>query len=519
ESSVPVPVTCATRGADLVETRQLLLCPAHCAQYRPSVFGTGVYAAVSSVCGAAMHRGVIGESGGTLMVHKLPGRTNYLSSTSNGVQSQPLARWTASFTVTKWVSPPQEVSSHTSTAAPPSTSKLGETVPDCQVDVALLLDSSHNIGQRRFNLQKSFASKLALMLRVGEHGPHVGVVQASDMPRTEFYLTNYTQPKDVVFAIKEIAFMGGNTNTGKAITHTVETFFSPELGVRRGHPRIIVAIVDGWPSDSLDEAAVLARESGINVFIVSVAKPSPEELNMVKDPDFFKKAVCKDNGFFSFTMPSWFTTTKFVKPLGQKLCTIDQMLCSRTCYNAVNLGFLIDGSSSVGEANFRTVLEFVASVARSFDVSDVGARVGAVQFTYDQRLEFGLNDHTTKEQALQALRRIPYMSGGTATGDAITYAVRNLFQKRRPGSAGRNFLVVVTDGQSYDDVRGPARAAHKEGITVFSVGVAWAPLDDLRSMASEPKESHTFFTREFSGLANFQQTLVRAICRDFTDAN
>lgn len=36
----------------------------------------------------------------------------------------------------------------------------------------------------------------------------------SDMPRTEFYLMNYTQPKDVLFAIKEIAFMGGNTNTG-----------------------------------------------------------------------------------------------------------------------------------------------------------------------------------------------------------------------------------------------------------------------------------------------------------------
>lgn len=47
--------------------------------------------------------------------------------------------------------------------------------------------------------------------------------------------------------------------------------------------------MDGWPSDNLQQAATLARESGINVFLVSVAKPAPEELNMVPDKDFMKK--------------------------------------------------------------------------------------------------------------------------------------------------------------------------------------------------------------------------------------
>lgn len=49
--------------------------------------------------------------------------------------------------------------------------------PDCPVDMALLLDSSYNIGQRRFNLQKSYISKLVSTLKVGSPGPHVGVVQ------------------------------------------------------------------------------------------------------------------------------------------------------------------------------------------------------------------------------------------------------------------------------------------------------------------------------------------------------
>ena len=121
-----------------------------------------------------------------------------------------------------------------------------------------------------------------------------------------------------------------------------------------------------------------------------------------------------------------------------------------------------------------------------------------------------------------------------------------IFSTRRSGP-GRNFLIVVTDGQSYDDVRGPATAAQRlgvcynkgkatavcvhfspkpvspiiqsPGITIYSVGVAWAPLDDLRVMSSEPKDSHTFFTREFTGLSEFIPPLVRGICRDFTESN
>ncbi|XP_030247843.1 cochlin-like [Sparus aurata] len=530
QSSVAFPVTCATRGAELTENSVLVLCPPDCTRGRVPVFGTGIYASVSTVCGAAVHRGLLGPSGGPVRVHKQKGQINYVSSYAHGIQSQALARWTASFSLSKPVNVPLELTSDTSTTALPAAAqpakkpvkKTSAKKPptggnkDCQMDIAMVIDSSNNIGQRRFNLQKNFVAKLAAMLRVGQTGPRVGLIQASDSPRTEFLLSNFTQPKELLFAIKELAYLGGDTNTGKAIMHTAESFFSQENGGRRGHPRVMMVLIDGWPSDDLEQAAMLARESGINVFLVSVAKPAPEELSMVRDKDFTRKAVCKDNGFFTYSIPSWFSTTKHVKPLSQRLCALDSLLCSKTCYNSVNIGFLIDGSSSVGDGNFQLVLDFLAGIARSFDISDVGARIGAVQFTYDQRLEFGLYDHSTKDDAINALKRISYMSGGTATGGAISYATQNLFRRTGPG---RNFLIVVTDGQSYDDVMRPAAAAQKQGITMFSVGVAWAPLDDLRAMASEPKDGHTFFTREFTGLADFVPPLVRGICRDFTENN
>lgn len=100
------------------------------------------------------------------------------------------------------------------------------------------------------------------------------------------------------------------------------------------------------------------------------------------------------------------------------------------------------------------MLDFMTGIVRSFEISDMGSRVGqssmmmsshllnpdwltdvlllvpagVVQFTYEQRTEIGLSDYTKKEDALNALQNIRYMSGGTATGAAITYTADMLFK-------------------------------------------------------------------------------------------
>ena len=52
---------------------------------------------------SCVFRGVLGPSGGPVKVHRLHGRHNYMSSYANGIQSQALSHWTASFSLTsKW---------------------------------------------------------------------------------------------------------------------------------------------------------------------------------------------------------------------------------------------------------------------------------------------------------------------------------------------------------------------------------------------------------------------------------
>ncbi|KAK0152538.1 Cochlin [Merluccius polli] len=523
-ASVPAAITCLTRGADLLEQEQVVLCPPDCTQWRVSVFGTGTYASVSNVCGAAIHRGVVGPGGGPVQVRMLLGRRSYMSSYSNGIQSQSLSQWTSSFSLTKPVDTAQELSSETSTttslpggknvkkvlkkpaAKKPTVKKMANT--ECQVELAVVMDSSRNIGYRRFGLQKSFLSRLVTALKVGPTGPQVGVVQAGDFPRTEVHLSNST--KTLLMSIAELPYLGGDTNTGKAIQHVAESFFMAEHGMRRGHARVLLVLLDGWPSDDLEKAGELAR--GLR----DQSKPTLEEMPLIHDQDYAMKAVCKANGFFNLFAPSWFSAPKHIRSLTQRMCSPEALQCSRTCLNSVNIGFLIDGSSSVGDVNFRVVINFIKAIAQSLDISDVGSRVGVVQYTYEQRMEFGLSDHLSKEAVVGALNKIRYMNGGTATGEAINYVTNHLF---KPSIPGRNFLVIITDGQSYDEIAGPAKNAQKRGITVFSVGVAWAPMQDLKAMASAPTDRHVFFSRDFSGLTAFPEALVRSVCQDFTHTN
>ncbi|XP_042194286.1 cochlin [Callorhinchus milii] len=524
QESVPVSIECTTRGARLKEKVVTVLCPPGCAYPQLSVWGSGVYASVSSVCAAAVHSGVIPSSGGAVHVQKLEGKASYQSSFANGVQSLPLSQWIGSFSVSKVQTIALEVSGPPRATAIPASAKKTKKRSgknhsargnkDCKADIVFLLDGSWNLGKRRFNLQKNFVIRIAQLLGIGPEGPLVGMVQISDNPKNEFNLKNFTTSKGVISAIKNVTFRGGSTNVGKALIYTTETFFTREKGIRAGYPKVVIVLVDGWPTDNMEEAAHLAKKSGINVFIVSVAKPLPEEQKMVSDPNYIEKSVCRNNGLFSYNIPNWFGMYKYLKPLAQRMCSYEQMVCSRTCFNSVNLGFLIDGSSSVGDANYQTVLKFVAEIVEAFDIYEIGARVGAVQFTYEQRTEFEFEQNLTKEDALSAVSRIRYWSGGTATGEALTYTRKNLFGKVK--NTNMKVLIVITDGQSYDDVRGPAAEAHQSGITIFSVGISWAIEAELKAMASEPKESHSFFVRDFPMVSKLVPDIIKGICTDYS---
>ncbi|XP_065445274.1 vitrin isoform X4 [Chrysemys picta bellii] len=385
--------------------------------------------------------------------------------------------------------------------------------PNCKVDLSFLIDGSWSIGKRRFQIQKQFLSDVAQALDVGVAGPLMGIVQYGDDPSTEFNLKTHANSRDVKNAIEKIPQKGGRSNVGKALSFVNKNFFLDTNGNRGGAPNVAIVLVDGWPTDKVEEASRLARESGINIFFVTIEGADENEKQNVIEPNFVDKAVCRTNGFYSINVPSWFNLRKVVQTLVKRVCDTDRLACSKTCLNSADIGIVIDGSSSVGTGNFRTILQFVANISKEFEISDTDTRIGAVQYTYEQRLEFGFDKHSTKQDVLNAIKRINYWSGGTSTGAAINYASEQLFSKSKPNK--RKIMILITDGRSYDDVRVPAMTAHQNGVIAYSVGIAWAAQDELESIATDPDKEHSFFVDEFDHLYRFVPRIIQNICTEF----
>jgi hypothetical protein len=76
--------------------RVTCLCPGEATLYG-SVGGTDTYTADSATCRAAVHAGMIAQSGGTVSVQMLPGQARYPGTTLNGVQSSNVGCYEASY--------------------------------------------------------------------------------------------------------------------------------------------------------------------------------------------------------------------------------------------------------------------------------------------------------------------------------------------------------------------------------------------------------------------------------------
>ncbi|NXU45844.1 VITRN protein, partial [Drymodes brunneopygia] len=631
-------IDCDVKAGKIINPEFIAKCPPGCQDVKHRVYGTDIYASFSSVCNAAIHSGIIDNTGGKILVQKVAGHAGYRGSFSNGVRSLSLPRWRESFLVSegkprKGVTYPSslEYSSSKSTAVksgdtvrkerqttpvPAPATQMATTTPtptttttdpsttvpqptttpaatrttaaaaktrpglhrvrdmdhagaqrqepvatfqraagspvhlameidswkpglslfdtgfsskeelnpkpmesisqgnqNCKVDLSFLMDGSWSIGKRRFQLQKRFLGNVAQALGIGSAGPLMGIVQYGDDPSTEFNLKSYANSKDLRNAIEKIQQRGGLSNVGKALSFVNKNFFLDANGNRGGAPNVVVVMVDGWPTDRVEEASRLARESGINIFFVTVEAAAQSEKQSVIEPNFVDKAVCRTSGFYSINVPSWFSLQKVVQPLVKRVCDTDRLACSKTCLNAADIGFVIDGSSSVGTGNFRTVLQFVANISKEFEISDTDTRIGAVQYTYEQRLEFSFDKYSTKQDVLNAIKRISYWSGGTSTGAAISYASEQLFSKSKPNK--RKIMILITDGRSYDDVSVPAMAAHQNGVIAYSIGVAWAAPDELEAIASDPAKEHSFFVDEFDNLYRYVNQLIQNICTEF----
>lgn len=182
--------------------------------------------------------------------------------------------------------------------------------------------------------------------------------------------------------------------------------------------------------------------------------------------------------------------------------------------------FLVDGSSSIGIENFNEVRQFLRSVVSGLDIGPDKVRVGLAQYSNEPHREFLLKDHMDKTSLLDQLNRFPYRTGGTETGKAINFT-RTEFFTEEAGSRAANrvpqILMVLTDGDSTDDVKVPSQLLRKQGIIVFAIGVGLANLNELESIANRPLDRFRLTIDSFQALGALTDNLLPRICVSIED--
>ncbi|XP_068450010.1 matrilin-4 [Clinocottus analis] len=184
------------------------------------------------------------------------------------------------------------------------------------VDLVFLIDSSRSVRPHEFETMRKFMIDILSTLDIGLNATRVGVVQYSSQVRTEFSLKSHGKLEAMVTGINQIVPLAQGTMTGLAIRYVMSAFTSEE-GDRPKVPNVVVIVTDGRPQDRVAEVAAEAREKGIEIFAVGVARADMASLRAMASPPF------EDHVFL---VESFDLIHQFGLQFQDKLCAID--LCA-----------------------------------------------------------------------------------------------------------------------------------------------------------------------------------------------
>ncbi|GCB77851.1 hypothetical protein scyTo_0020617, partial [Scyliorhinus torazame] len=152
--------------------------------------------------------------------------------------------------------------------------------------------------------------------------------------------------------------------------------------------------------------------------------------------------------------------------------------------------FLIDGSSSIHSQNFEQVKEAIISFINKNEFGKTRVQIGIIQFSTKPRLEFQLDQYDDKAVLLKAVHQIQQLHGGTNTGQALNFTI-DYFDSSKGGRPGkRQYLILITDGESGDNVSEAARVIRDRGLNVFAIGIGSANHAELVTISGSQEKTY-----------------------------
>eukprot|EP00071_Canis_lupus_P041645 XP_022275202.1 integrin alpha-D isoform X4 [Canis lupus familiaris] len=216
----------------------------------------------------------------------------------------------------------------------------------------------------------------------------------------------------------------------------------------------------------------------------------------------------------------------------------------------MDIVFLIDGSGSIEQSDFKQMKDFVRAVMGQFEGTNT--LFSLIQYSHLLKIHFTFTQFQSSWNPLSLVDPIVQLDGLTYTATGIRKVVEELFHSKNGArKSAKKILIVITDGQKYKDpleYSDVIPQAERAGIIRYAIGVCplphvslglrlhltreerlagsssvaslpqvgdafWKPSakQELDNIGSEPAQDHVFRVDNFAALSSIQEQLQEKI--------
>ncbi|CAH1105370.1 unnamed protein product [Psylliodes chrysocephalus] len=188
----------------------------------------------------------------------------------------------------------------------------------------------------------------------------------------------------------------------------------------------------------------------------------------------------------------------------------------------LDIVFLIDSSSSIGEHNFKSELKFVKKLLSDVIVDYNHTRVAVVAFSSSNNIlknvdEIGKASKNYSKCSLltKQLKSIKFKGGDTFTLGALKKA-KEIFESSDRNDS-KKVLFLITDGYSNGGDPIPvAKELKRDLVTIFTIGIRNGNYKELYDISSTPGEYYSYLLDSFN---EFESLARRALHSDLKNGD
>ncbi|XP_059800900.1 collagen alpha-6(VI) chain-like [Hypanus sabinus] len=369
-----------------------------------------------------------------------------------------------------------------------------------EADIVFVIDGSINTEPDEFKQMKIFMLNMVNNSVVSSSNVQFGAILYSDAPNILFQLSQSMSKTEISEAINKMSL------AAEAADITPDLKLAKELlanGSRslKGDSQFITVMTNRKDIDSLQQS--LEADIGQSeATVITVSPSSGKEEVLVGILDVDKKR---------FNNQKFDSMVDVIKKTSELICNKTNPDC---VLEKADIIFLMDGSSSINKVDFDEMKSFLKRLIDIFTIHPSKVQIGLAQFSSEFQKIADLKDFSTKESLQAKLDQVTQMGGGTRIGFALQNLV-SMFTKEagsRSATGEPQNLVVLTDGESQDEVGPPADRLRQDNRNIFVVGIGNVkPRQLLRISGSR---SNIFQVQNFQGLKKIKKRFVRSICTE-----